>query len=94
METTHTPERPSNYLVPSILATIFCCLIPGIVSIVYASKVNSLYDNGDYDGALKASRNAKTWFWIAFGIGLLTVIGYAIYFAVVGAAMFSGLGEF
>jgi hypothetical protein len=70
--------RPQNYLVPAILATLFCCLPGGIVSIVYAAQVNSKWDAGDYNGAVNAARNAKTWFWISFGVGIAIAIVYAI----------------
>lgn len=62
---------PPNYLVFAILATIFCCLILGIVSIVFAAQVNSKWNAGDTQGALDASKNAKLWAWIAFGSGLI-----------------------
>lgn len=61
---------PPNYLVFSILATIFCCQILGIVSIVFAAQVNSKWANGDFEGALNASKNAKLWAWIAFASGI------------------------
>jgi hypothetical protein len=73
-----TAPRPSNYLVPAILATLFCCLPGGIVSIVYAAQVNSKWDSGDYNGALNAAKNAKTWFWISFGVGLVVVVVWVI----------------
>jgi hypothetical protein len=62
---------PPNYLVFAILATIFCCQILGIISIVFAAQVNSKWNAGDIQGALDASRNAKLWAWIAFGSGLI-----------------------
>jgi hypothetical protein len=65
---------PPNYLVFAILATIFCCQILGIVSIVYAAQVNSKWNAGDIQGAMDASKNAKLWAWIAFGSGLLIVV--------------------
>lgn len=86
--------RPQNYLVLAILTTIFCCLIPGIVSIVYAAKVNGLYAEGRYDEAMAASRNAKTWGLVGLGLGILT---YIILFAIYGIAIFailSGDGSF
>lgn len=52
---------PNNYLVWSILATIFCCLPLGIVAIVRGSQVNSLFQAGDIQGAQKASHDAKNW---------------------------------
>ncbi|MBN2636351.1 MAG: CD225/dispanin family protein [Prolixibacteraceae bacterium] len=63
---------PSNYLVFAILTTLFCCQILGIVSIVYAAQVNSKWYAGDYQGSIDASRNAKLWAWVAFGIGIIS----------------------
>src|SRR5262249_40218583 len=39
---------PPNYLVPSILVTLCCCLIGGIIAIVHAAQVNSKWAAGDY----------------------------------------------
>ncbi len=72
----YAPELPSppahipNYLVQAILVTIFCCLPFGIVSIVYAAQVNSKLAAGDVSGAMQASKNAKTWAWVSFGVAL------------------------
>ena len=41
---------PKNWLVESILVTIFCCLPFGIAGIVFASQVNSKWAAGDYNG--------------------------------------------
>lgn len=53
--------QPKNYLIQSILITLFCCQPFGIVGIVFASQVNSKYSAGDYKGALQASKEAKKW---------------------------------
>ena len=66
----------SNHLVGSILVTIFCCLPFGIPAIVYAAQVNSLIAAGDLDGARAASKNANTFMWVSFGIGLVVVLAY------------------
>ena len=50
-----------NHMVGAILTTLFCCLVGGIVSIVYASKVNTKLAQGDIEGAKAASRTAKGW---------------------------------
>ena len=63
-------QQVSSHLAPAILVTIFCCLPLGIVAIVYAAKVNGKLKADDYSGALDASKKAKTWCWVAFGIGL------------------------
>ena len=65
-----------NYLVQSILVTLFCCLPFGIVSIVYAAQVNSKLAAGDYAGALEASQKAKTWSMWSFIIGLVFSLAY------------------
>jgi hypothetical protein len=54
------PPKPSNYLALAILSTVFCWF-GGVVSIVYAAKVNSLYAAGNHRGADRASRKAKGW---------------------------------
>jgi hypothetical protein len=68
----HTPDgrRIPNYLDQAILVTIFCCLPFGIPAIVFAAQVNKKLAIGDYDGALKNSKKAKTWCWISCWVGL------------------------
>jgi hypothetical protein len=53
------PQRPSSYLALAIISTILCSLPAGIVSIVYATKVNSLYEDGKYDEADRASKTQR-----------------------------------
>jgi hypothetical protein len=67
-----------NYLVQSILVTLFCCLPLGIPAIVFAAQVNGKIQSGDITGALASSKNAKLWCWISFGLGLLVAIGYIV----------------
>jgi hypothetical protein len=66
-------NQPKNYLIESILITIFCCLPLGIVGIVYGAQVNSKYAVGDFDGALKASNQAKSWVTWGFISGLIII---------------------
>ena len=84
------PERPNSYLALAIVSTILCCLPTGIVSIVYATKVNSAYADGNYNQANRASQNAKTWGLVSVGLGLLGLILYFIF----GAALLAGLGNY
>lgn len=76
--------QPQNYLVESILVTIFCCQPFGIVGIVFASQVNSKYAVGDYDGAQRASEEAKKWMkWGLISgliVGALFVLIYGVIF--------------
>ncbi|SEK22743.1 Interferon-induced transmembrane protein [Aquimarina amphilecti] len=82
--------RPNNHLALAIISTILCCLITGIVSIIYSTQVNSKYDAGDYEGAVAASKNAKLWGLIGIGMGVVIAIAY---FAFFGIAIFSGLAS-
>lgn len=69
-----TDQCPNNYLVWTILATIFCCWPLGIPAIVYATKVEKLWRAGDCAGAQQASEQAKMWCFISLGGGVLTFI--------------------
>lgn len=82
------PVRPKTWLVESILITILCCLPFGIVGIVNAAKVNSLYDQGLYDESIRVSKNAKKW----AKFGLIAGIVYLI-FVIIMASMgwFTGM---
>ena len=79
-------ERPSTYMVLAILSTVCCCIPFGIVSIVYANKVDTLWYQGLYEEARKSSRRARNW---ALASILTTVAFYFLYifFAIIIAAM-------
>jgi uncharacterized protein YqhQ len=76
-----------NYLIPAILSTIFCCLPLGVVSIIFATQVNSKVASGDIPGAIEASKKAKMFMFIAVGLGVLSwVCGVVIWIVVFGMA--------
>jgi hypothetical protein len=84
------PVRPKNWLVESILVTIFCCLPFGVAGIIFAAQVNSKYDAGDYEGAVKSSADAGRWTKIGFFAGLAINILVIITWILIGsAALFS-----
>lgn len=92
---TTTPGLPpKNWLVESILVTILCCLPLGIVGIINATKVESLWNSGQRDAALKASQEAGKWVKIAFFAGIV-VIGLYLLLMVFGviAGIGSGLAQ-
>jgi hypothetical protein len=76
--------RPKNWLVESILVTIFCCLPFGIAGIVNAANVNGRYDIGDYEGALAASKQAGKWTKIGLFVGPVIGILYFILVFIIG----------
>jgi hypothetical protein len=75
-------QNVPTYLPQAILTTLFCCLPFGIVAIVYAAQVNSKLAAGDYEGAMQASKSAKTWCWVSFGCGLAVVVLYILLFVI------------
>ena len=86
----NAPPRPDNNMVWAILSTILCCLPLGIVAIIKASNVNSLYDRGDYAGAEEAAKSAKTWaMWGAISALIIWVL-YNLLVVVFGVA--AGIG--
>ncbi|MFA7494339.1 MAG: CD225/dispanin family protein [Proteiniphilum sp.] len=72
------PLKPSNWLWQSIVATILCCLPFGIVGIIFAVKVDSLYFKGQYAESEKMAQKAKMWTLVAFGVGLVYIIFWVI----------------
>lgn len=69
---------PKTWLVESILVTIFCCQILGIISIIYAAGVESKFYRGDIAGAESASGTAKTLVLVSIGFGVLSIIAVII----------------
>lgn len=91
MENQVNPQKPpKNWLVESILVTLFCCLPLGIVGIVNAANVDSRYNRGDHDGAIRASNEAGKWTKIGFFVGLAFIVIYAI---LMFAGVFQGMYE-
>jgi hypothetical protein len=64
----------------AILTTLFCCLPFGIVSIVYAARVDSKYNAGDLAGSREASDSARKWA-IVSAVSSLVLI--ALWFGIV-----------
>lgn len=71
---TETKQKPNNYLVWAILTTVCCCLPAGIVAIVFANKVDSLWFAGKYEEAEDAANKAKVWTFISLGVGCVSGI--------------------
>lgn len=88
-----TGPKPTSYLALAILATIFCCLPFGIVSIVKASKVDSLWNAGRYMESQDASRKARNWAIAAILTAVVIAILYFVFILLVGASAVGGWRE-
>lgn len=76
-----TNTCPKTWLTESILVTIFCCLPFGIIGIINAYKVSSLYAQEKYAEAELRSANAEKWVKISFFVGLVCgIISFIINF--------------
>ena len=69
--------KPNNYLALSIIALLGG--IFGIISLIYSSKVDTLYANGSYTEAISASNSAKTWAIVSIVFGVLFTTGWFIF---------------
>ena len=79
------PMQPKTWLVESILVTIFCCLPLGIVGIIKAANVSSLYNAGRYQEAVQSSKEAGKWTKRGLWIGLIVSILYGIFVCIMVA---------
>jgi predicted secreted protein len=75
-------QQPDNYLVWSILVTLFCCLPLGIVAIVKSTQVNGLWAQGRYAEAQASAASAKKFVMWGAIAGVIVGIIYAILIAV------------
>jgi hypothetical protein len=88
------PPMPDTYMVWAVLATVLCCLPFGIVSIVKASQVSSLYSQGRYQEAVAASEAAKKWaIWSAIAgvvISIMVIVLQIVGIGLLGTAALAG----
>ncbi len=94
LDATHSGVKPKNWLLESILVTIFCCLPFGIVGIIFAARVDSSYAAGDYQGAERSSKEAGKWTKIGFFSGIAVIVLYFLYFIIIGATAFTDFQDF
>lgn len=81
-------QKPDNYLVWAILCTVLCCMPLGVVSIVKATQVDSLWAMGRVDEAYAASEAAKKWaIWGAVTSVAFNIVAWTLYIIFVGIAI-------
>lgn len=86
MDNFNTSTPPKNYLVESILVTLFCCLPFGIVGIINAAKVEGQFNSGDVAGANRSSAEAKKWCTWGLITGIIVLACYGIFTVIAIAA--------
>lgn len=87
MENQNQNPMPNNNMALAILTTVCCCLPLGIVAIIKANSVSSLYAMNQYEAAVVAANEAKKWSLIGIGISL---VGWLIYIVAFGGLAMLG----
>ncbi len=62
---------PQTYLPWNVLATVCCCLPAGIIGIIFSARVSKKYNEGDIEGARRASEGAAWCLMISIVLGLV-----------------------
>ena len=65
---------PRTYLVFAILVSIFGFWPTGIVAVVNALRVNSLWKKKEHDKARTASRRARNWGFLTLAIDIVAMV--------------------
>lgn len=81
--------KPDNNLALAIFTTVCCCLPFGIMAIIKANSVDSLYMMKQYDAAIMAANEAKKWSFIGIIISLAVWVLYGLF-----ALLFGGVATF
>jgi hypothetical protein len=60
------PPKPDNHMVLAIVSLVLGSFIFGIISLIYSTKVDSLWASGCYTEAISASNSARIWAIVGF----------------------------
>ncbi len=79
----YTLPCPPTYLAWALISTILCCIPFGVIALIQSSKVQSQWQQGDYNGAMRASKSAKDWSIASFASGFF-IYGLYIFASFLG----------
>ncbi|XP_053137741.1 proline rich transmembrane protein 1B [Hemicordylus capensis] len=74
---------PKDYLVESVLVLLFCCLLTGVVALVYSHETRAALNRGDLIQAKAASQKARSLVLFSLLFGLFISVSWVIYVVVV-----------
>lgn len=87
------PTKPNNYLIWSILLTLLCGSIPGMIGIALGITCNQQYAKGDYRGAELTSSMARNCILVSVVIAVILLGVLLMMFASFGSAMLYSLSD-
>lgn len=77
--TSHRQPLPKDYMVESVLVTVFCCLLSGLVALVYSYETRAALGRGDVAQAYAASKKAQSLVLFSLLFGLFASVSWVIY---------------
>ncbi|XP_004423655.2 PREDICTED: vegetative cell wall protein gp1 [Ceratotherium simum simum] len=77
----HRP-LPKDYMMESVLVTLFCCLLTGLIAIVYSHETRAALSRGDLAQAEEASRKARSLVLFSLLFGVFVSTSWVIYVVV------------
>ncbi|NXV12250.1 PRT1B protein, partial [Cepphus grylle] len=77
--TGHGQPLPKDYMVESVLVTIFCCLLTGVIALVYSHETRAAISRGDMAQANVASKKAQSLVLFSLLFGLFASVSWVIY---------------
>ncbi|XP_071853146.1 uncharacterized protein [Apostichopus japonicus] len=71
-----TQPMPNNNMIFACVVLWLCpaSLICGLVAFICSMRVKSLYDGGDYEGAVAAANQAKIWSIVGLVLGVIDIV--------------------
>ena len=79
--------KPDNNMALAVITTVCCCLPLGIVAIIKANSVDTLYMMKQYSAAINAAKETKKWSIIGI---VLSVVFWILYFMFFGGLALLG----
>ncbi|XP_068771445.1 proline rich transmembrane protein 1B [Struthio camelus] len=70
---------PKDYMVESVLVTLFCCLLTGVVALVYSHETRAALSRGDMVQAKLASKKTQSLVLFSLLFGLFASFSWVIY---------------
>ncbi|XP_055456879.1 proline rich transmembrane protein 1B isoform X2 [Psammomys obesus] len=81
MQVEHRP-LPKDFMMESVLVTLFCCLLTGLIAIVYSHETRAALGRGDLAQAEAASRKARSLVLFSLLFGVFVSTSWVIYVVV------------
>ncbi|KFU90597.1 Proline-rich transmembrane protein 1, partial [Chaetura pelagica] len=70
---------PKDYMVESVLVTVFCCVLTGVMALVYSHETRAALSRGDVAQATVASRKAQSLVLFSLLFGLFASTSWVVY---------------